>query len=166
MRFFPVFWFSSSFSPLNTIERVWSVKVFMDVRLNPWKMGYPLFVRGCSLIHLLHLAVHLNKQTKQTRSILSNPCFLNFSKTTIYKFMKFSEHEEMMILQNMNNFEQYWLNKHDPHCKYFDCTQYSFWQCYMCHCNLVVYITALNINWSQIVLLNVSECHEYCRCLW
>ena len=25
-------------------------------------MGYPLFVRGCSLIHLLHLAVHLNKQ--------------------------------------------------------------------------------------------------------
>ena len=32
------------------------------------------------------------------------------------------------------------------HCKYFDCTQYSFWQCYMCHCNLVVYITALNSN--------------------
>ena len=29
----------------------------------------------------------------------------------------------------------------DIHCKYFDCTQYSFWQCYMCHCNLAVYIT-------------------------
>ena len=66
MRFFQIyFWFSSSLSPLNTIERVWAVKVFMDVRLNPWKMGYPLFVRGCSLIHLLHLAVHLNKQTNK-----------------------------------------------------------------------------------------------------
>ena len=52
--------------PLNTIEAR-AVKVFLDVRLNPWKMGYPLFVRGCSLINLLHLAVHLNKQTnKQT----------------------------------------------------------------------------------------------------
>ena len=58
--------FSSS-QPLKTIEGWRAVKVFLDVRLNPWKMGYPLFVRGCSLIYLLHLAVHLNKQTnKQT----------------------------------------------------------------------------------------------------
>ena len=35
-------------------------------------MGYPLFVRGCSLIYLLHLAVHLNKQTN------INIVFLNF----------------------------------------------------------------------------------------
>ena len=30
------------------------------------------------------------------------------------------------------------------HCKYFDCTQYSFWQCYICNCNLVVQCTVQN----------------------
>ena len=28
------------------------------------------------------------------------------------------------------------------HCKYFYCIQYSSWQCYVCHSNLAVYITA------------------------
>ena len=31
------------------------------------------------------------------------------------------------------------------HCKYFDSTQYSFWQCYVSNCNLVVYSTVQNI---------------------
>ena len=51
-------------------------------------------------------------------------------------------------------------------CKYFDCTQYSFWQCYVSHCNLAVHVTAQNSNWSQTVLLNVIECHRYSRWLW
>ena len=59
------------------------VKVFLGVRLNPWKMGYQLFVRGCSLIHLLPLAVHLNKQTNKHYlhlfvSILSCFCVLEW----------------------------------------------------------------------------------------
>ena len=52
------------------------------------------------------------------------------------------------------------------HCKYFDCTQYSFWQCYVSHCNLAVHVTAQNSNWSQTELLNVIECHGYSRWLW
>ena len=46
-------------------------------------MGYPLFVRGCSLIHLLHLAVHLNKQTnKQTNKQI------NFQELMFKDFVK------------------------------------------------------------------------------
>ena len=64
MRFFQIFLVFLILVP-SIPSRVGSVKVFLDVRLNPWKMGYPLFVRGCSLIHLLHLALHLNKQTNK-----------------------------------------------------------------------------------------------------
>ena len=35
-----------------------------------------------------------------------------------------------------------WIEK--IHCKYFDCTQYSFWQCYICNCNLVMQCTVRN----------------------
>ena len=52
------------------------------------------------------------------------------------------------------------------HCKYFDCTQYSFWQCYVSHCNLAAHVTAQNSNWSQTVLLNATECHWYSYWLW
>jgi len=31
------------------------------------------------------------------------------------------------------------------HCKYFDCTKYSFWQCYISHCNLAAHIAAKHI---------------------
>ena len=55
---------------------------------------------------------------------------------------------------------------HPVHCKYFGCTLYSFWQCYVSHCNLAVHVTAQNSNWSQTVLLNVIECHRYSRWLW
>ena len=65
--FISVFQFTTVTLPCPpTPSRVWLLKVFMDIRLLPWKMGYQLFVRGCSLIHLLHLAVHLNKQNRQT----------------------------------------------------------------------------------------------------
>ena len=49
----------------------------------------------------------------------------------------------------------------EAHCKYFDCTQYSFWQFYISHCNLALHVIAQNSNWSQTVLLNVTECHRY-----
>ena len=56
------------------------------VRLNPWKMGYPLFVRGCSLIHLLHHAVHLNKQTNKQTNTYCYPILTTLSVITFGDF--------------------------------------------------------------------------------
>ena len=52
------------------------------------------------------------------------------------------------------------------HCKYFDCTHYRFWQCYVSHCYLAVHVTAPNKNQSQTVLLNATEFGGYSRWLW
>ena len=38
------------------------------------------------------------------------------------------------------------------HCKYFDCTQYSCWQCYVCHCDLAVHKAADGCAQSMAVL--------------
>ena len=44
------------------------------------------------------------------------------------------------------------------HCKYNDCTQYSFWLCYMCHCNLAVHKASDDCAQSMAVLnLNCSQ---------
>ena len=48
------------------------------------------------------------------------------------------EHWFQISLMQLNNFLGLFEILHR---KYFDCTQYSFWQCYMCHCNLDTYIT-------------------------
>ena len=52
------------------------------------------------------------------------------------------------------------------HCKCFDFTQYSFWQCYISHYHLTVHATVQNSKWSQTVLLNDSECQVNFRRLW
>ena len=44
------------------------------------------------------------------------------------------------------------------HCKYNDCTQYSFWLCYVCHCNLALHKAADDCAQSMAVLnLNCSQ---------
>ena len=40
--------------------------------------------------------------------------FLNFSKANNNNFMNFSEHEEIIISQDIFDFEQNWLNMQDP----------------------------------------------------
>ena len=41
-------------------------------------------------------------------------------------------------------------------CKYFDCTQYSFWQCYVCLSNLAVYILQPKIAIDLILYSSMS----------
>ena len=38
------------------------------------------------------------------------------------------------------------------HCKYNDCTQYSFWQCYVSNCNLAVLRAANGCAQSMTVM--------------
>ena len=41
------------------------------------------------------------------------------------------------------------------HCKYFDCTQYSFWQCYMCH-SIVAVLNTVNDSAQSMAVLNLK----------
>ena len=82
---------------------------------------------------------------------------LSFQRNTSLPWWKFN-------IQKKNKLPPLWCiipMEMLVHCKYFDCSQYSFWQCYISHCNLVVHVTAQNRNWSQTVLLDVTECHGY-----
>ena len=58
------------------------------------KNGIPLFVRGCSLIHLLHLAIHINKQTnKQENSIETLLIYVISIQTTTFFFINCQKFE-------------------------------------------------------------------------
>ena len=78
------------------------------------------------------------------------------------------------LYQEMNGWlNDYWkmsletvTKKMTLYCKYFDCTKYSFWQCYVSHCNLAVLVTAQNRNLSQTVLVNATECQSCSQWLW
>ena len=37
------------------------------------------------------------------------------------------------------------------HCKYFDCAQYSFWQCYISNCNLAVHYAMMYSKFSYFL---------------
>ena len=57
------------------------------------------------------------------------------------------------------------------HCKWNGCTQYSFWQCYVCHCILAVHKAADDCAQSMAVLnLNCSQKKDlsgfFCFCLY
>ena len=52
------------------------------------------------------------------------------------------------------------------HCKYFDCTRYSFWQCYICHCCLTLSIRVKDCIHSKAVLITIIASHVcYCHML-
>ena len=48
------------------------------------------------------------------------------------------------------------------HCKYLDCTQYSFWQCYVSNCNLVVHLK-LYSSMSVSVTCTAIGCNNHCQ---
>ena len=69
---------------------------------------------------------------------------------------------KLIAVQNMERFQLCWRVHVDQvrnTLQILDCTQYNSWQCYVCHCNLAVHITAKNSNSSQTVLHNVSKSH-------
>ena len=47
------------------------------------------------------------------------------------------------------------------HCKYIDCTQYSFWLCYVCHCHLAVHKAADGCAQSMAVIISKYSRKKY-----
>ena len=97
--------------------RVRAVKVFLDVRLNPWN---ELFVRSCCLILLLLLAIHINKQTnKQTRWSLYEVKYLLiyeiFSITSASSLVFLRHNPQLLTISNSESCFLFWLRVRFKH---------------------------------------------------